>query len=64
MGLSIALYRRSLLSSDSVDLLPGTQCICFAFSLNCFLLDFICFAHVRIINLKVFGTKRSWPVLG
>jgi hypothetical protein len=32
MGLSTALYRKSLLSIDSVDLLPSSQCICFAFS--------------------------------
>jgi hypothetical protein len=38
MGLSTALYRRSLLSVDSVDLLTSSQCICFAFRLSCFLL--------------------------
>jgi hypothetical protein len=37
MGLSTALYRRSLLSIDSVDLLPSSQCICFAVGLNWFL---------------------------
>jgi hypothetical protein len=30
MGLSTALYRRNLLSVDCVDLLPSSQCICFA----------------------------------
>jgi hypothetical protein len=31
MGLSTALYMRSLISIDSVDLLPSSQFICFAF---------------------------------
>jgi hypothetical protein len=34
MGLSTALYRRSLLSIDSVDLLPSSQCSCFAFGFD------------------------------
>jgi hypothetical protein len=38
MGLSAALYRRSSLSVDSVDLLPSSQCVCFASRLSCFLL--------------------------
>jgi hypothetical protein len=38
MVLSTALYRRSLLSVDSVDLLPSSHCICFDFRLSCFLL--------------------------
>jgi hypothetical protein len=61
-GLSTALYMRSLLSVDSVDL-PSSQCICFAFRLSCFLFGLMCFANVRLINLKVSGTQRSWPVL-
>jgi hypothetical protein len=48
MGLSTALYRRSLLSS--IDLLPGSQLNCFAFRLSCFLLDLMCFAHVGILS--------------
>jgi hypothetical protein len=35
MDLSTALYRSSLLSIDGVDLLPSSQCICFAFRLSC-----------------------------
>jgi hypothetical protein len=31
MGLSTALYRRCLLSVGSVNLLPNSQCVCFAF---------------------------------
>jgi hypothetical protein len=34
MILSTALYRRILLSIDSVDLLPSSQCICFAFGFD------------------------------
>jgi hypothetical protein len=49
MGLSTALYR-SLLPNDSVDLLPSSQCICFAFWLSCFLLVLMCFAHVSLLS--------------
>jgi hypothetical protein len=41
MGLSTALYKRSLLSIDSVEL-PRCQCICFAFRLSWFLLVWMC----------------------
>jgi hypothetical protein len=50
MGLSTALYRRSLLSIDNVDLLPSSQSICFAFGLNCFLSVLMCFAHVSFLS--------------
>jgi hypothetical protein len=50
MGLSPALCRRSLLSVDSVELLPSSQFIYFAFWLNCFsFLDLMCFAHVSLL---------------
>jgi hypothetical protein len=49
VGLSTALCRRSLLSVGSVDLLPSTQCICFAFTLSCFLFVLKCFAHVSLL---------------
>jgi hypothetical protein len=50
MILSTALYRRILLSIDSVDLLPSSQCICFAF---CF--DVFCPCQSSIeIHAKVF----------
>jgi hypothetical protein len=52
MGLSTALYRRSLLSIDSVDLLPSSQCICFAVWLSCFLLILMFFAHTLTQNFK------------
>jgi hypothetical protein len=50
MGLSTALYRRSLLCIDSVDLLPSSKCICFAFRLSCFLFVLMCFACYHSIQ--------------
>jgi hypothetical protein len=35
MGLRIALYSRTLFSSDSCDRFPRSQLICLAFSVNC-----------------------------
>jgi hypothetical protein len=49
MGLSTALYRRSLLSTGSVDL-PSSQCIYFAFWLSCFLSDLMRFEHASLLS--------------
>jgi hypothetical protein len=50
MGLSTALYTRSSLSVDSVDLLPSSQCVCFASRLSCFILVLMCFTHVSLLS--------------
>jgi hypothetical protein len=51
MGLSTALYRNSLLSIDSVDLLPSSQCNCFAFRLSCL--------HATIFTFGVYTPVRE-----
>jgi hypothetical protein len=53
MGLSTALYRRSLLSTDSVVLLPRSLCLCFALRLRRFLLVLMCFSHVSFLKIHV-----------
>jgi hypothetical protein len=50
MGLSTALCRRSLFSIYNV-ILPGRQCICFAFRFSCFLLDLVCCARVSLLSI-------------
>jgi hypothetical protein len=54
MGLSTALYRRSFLSVDIVDL-PSSQCICFAFCL-------MCFAYVSLLSrcMARYSTSFFW----
>jgi hypothetical protein len=54
MDLSTALYRRSLLSIDNVDL-PSSQFICFAFMLGCFLLDLMCLVAQGECNMCGFA---------
>jgi hypothetical protein len=49
MGLSTALYRRSLLSVDSLDL-PSSQCIRFPFRLSWFLLVLMCSVRVNLLS--------------
>jgi hypothetical protein len=50
MGLCTGLYRRSLLSVDSVDLLPSSQCIFFAFGF-----DVLCLCQSPIeVHAQVF----------
>jgi hypothetical protein len=50
MGLSTALYRRSLLSVDSVDLLPSSRYVISTCRLSWFLLTLVSFAHVRLLS--------------